>query len=434
MATQPLFGEVESRVVVMLSGGRDSICLLDLAVSELGAARVIALHVNHGLRPEAVEDEQVCAEECARHGVALEVTRLGAPPVRGNLQAWARRERYTAAARVARERYALVAAGHTASDQAETVLYRLASSPGRRALLGMRLRTTLPAPDEDVTLLRPLLGYTREETSAHCEARGLCWRDDPTNDTSRYARGRVRAGLLPALRGVHPAAERNVILTAELLREEAEALDELVSATVDDDHVELVRLRALGPALRRLVTQRMAESVAGGSVPEAGRRAGEIAAMNDRGTAFLDIGGGIRAVAEYGVLRFARVEGKVPVPPAPVVLPVPGSARFGAWTVSCDRTVPEPAEGVLDARALGSGPLVRQWQHGDRMAPIGLGGTKTLGDLFTARRVPELRRRELPVVVADGEVAWVPGVATGQRFAISSATRDAVRLKASEAG
>src|SRR4051794_28915655 len=112
-------------VVVLLSGGRDSVCLLDVAVA-LGA-QVTALHVNYGLRDEADGDQALCEELCARLGVALEVRRAGPP--RGNVQAWAREVRYAEAARLGD----VVAAGHTITDQAETVLYRLAASPGRRA-------------------------------------------------------------------------------------------------------------------------------------------------------------------------------------------------------------------------------------------------------------------------------------------------------------
>src|SRR5205085_12289749 len=110
--------------------------------------------------------------------------------------------------------------GHTATDQVETILYRLASSPSRRAVLGMR---------RDVgRLVRPLLGFTREDTAAYCLARGLAWREDQTNASAAYARNRVRSGLLPALREVHPAAEANLLRLAEILRDEAEVLDGLV--------------------------------------------------------------------------------------------------------------------------------------------------------------------------------------------------------------
>ena len=151
----------------------------------------------------------------------------------------------------------LVAAGHTASDQAETVLYRLAASPGRRALLGMRPRAG--------RLVRPLLTVTREETGAWCRARGLPWRDDVTNASDGYARGRVRHGLLAALEAVDARAAANVVRTAQLLREEAEVLDVVVdTALAGRDHIALAHLADLPPALARLVVRRLAEAATGG--------------------------------------------------------------------------------------------------------------------------------------------------------------------------
>src|SRR5207248_7434446 len=221
-----------------------------------GAQHVSALHVNYGLRDGARGDERYCTELCERLGVALEVRR---PQRResGNLQAWARAERYGAAARIALARAADVAAGHTATDQVETILYRLASSPSRRALLGMRAR--------DGVLVRPLLGVTREETAAYCTERGLSWREDESNDSRAYARARVRATLVPAFRDVHPAAEANILALAEILRDEAEVLDGLVDEALDDrSGITLQRLRELPIALARLVVQRLADCAAGG--------------------------------------------------------------------------------------------------------------------------------------------------------------------------
>ena len=137
-------------VLVMLSGGRDSVCLLDLAVRIAGADAVSALHVNYGLRDASDADELHCALLCERLGVPLEIRRPRRPE-RGNVQAWARDVRYAAAAELAGE--GDIAAGHTATDQVETILYRLASSPSRRALLGMKPR--------EGRLVRPLLNFAR---------------------------------------------------------------------------------------------------------------------------------------------------------------------------------------------------------------------------------------------------------------------------------
>jgi tRNA(Ile)-lysidine synthase len=291
-------------VVAMLSGGRDSVCLLDLATRLLGAERVTALHVNYGLRDDSDADEAHCTEICQALGVRLDVEHPKRPEGPGNLQAWARDTRYAAAARLALSPEARIATGHTADDQVETILYRLASSPSRRALLGMRSR--------DGKLVRPLLGFTREETTAYCKERGLAWRDDPTNAEASYARNRVRQLLVPALAEIHPAAARNVLRTAELLRDEAEVLDALVDEELAGSNgsergtIELERLAELAPALRRLVVQRLADRAAGRPVPGAANHADEVAALRRTGTAMLDLGSGVRAVVERGLLHTER--------------------------------------------------------------------------------------------------------------------------------
>ncbi len=289
-------------LVVMLSGGRDSVCMLDLAVRIRGAGDVEVLHVNYGLREEADEDERFCSDLCAELGAELAVERPVRPEGPGNLQAWARDTRYAAAARIAAPRRARVVTGHTADDQVETILYRLASSPSRRALLGMKPR--------DGQLARPLLGTTREETTAYCERHGLGWREDSTNAEPTYARNRIRAGLLPELEKVHPAAVANVLRTASLLRDEAEVLDTLVAAELDGSGeaprgtIALARLRKLQPALARLVVQRLADAAAGRPVPGAARYAEQLAGLQNG--SMLDLGGGTRAVVEQGVVRAER--------------------------------------------------------------------------------------------------------------------------------
>ncbi|MBV9606029.1 MAG: tRNA lysidine(34) synthetase TilS [Solirubrobacterales bacterium] len=426
-------------VVVLLSGGRDSTCLLDVAVQAAGPEVVGALHVNYGLRGAASdEDERHCGELCRRLGVAFEVRRP-APRARGNMQDWARGVRYRAADELARTRSADVAAGHTATDQVETILYRLASSPSRRALLGMRPRA--PLAGGAGSLVRPLLGFTREDTGAYCEAQGLAWREDESNATGAYARNRVRSGLLAALSEVHPGAPGNVLALAELLRAEAEVLDGLVEDILGagrEDILEAGRevtletLRALPAALRRLVVQRLADQAAGGVVPGAARRADEVAALSERGTAMLDIGGGLRAVAQYGCVRILPLDTPAAPPPEHAVLAIPGSVAFGSLKVRCELGAPAREPGVIDRAALTGTLLVRSWRAGDRMAPLGLGGrSKRLQDLFTARRVPRLERARVPVVECDGEIVWVAGVATSERFKVTDSTREAVLLSCS---
>lgn len=295
----------EQVVVVMLSGGRDSVCLLDVAVALCGAERVCALHVNYGLRADADVDEQHCRALCEQLGVPLEVVRVGGrDDEKGNLHAWARELRYRAARELAvRSGGGSIATGHTSTDQVETILYRLAASPGRRALLGM-------APREG-RLVRPLLGVSRDQTAAYCRERGLAWREDVSNDDPRYARARVRHGLLQAFEQVHPGALSNVLRTAEQLREETELLERMVDAELDGrEEISLERLRELSRPLQRMILVRLAELATGRPVPQAGERLSEVFALaQGDGQGELHVGGLAAAVIDGGSLRM------VPIPP-----------------------------------------------------------------------------------------------------------------------
>jgi tRNA(Ile)-lysidine synthase len=317
-------------VVAMLSGGRDSVCLLDVAVALCGAERVWVLHVNYGLRAQSDGDERHCRELCKQLGAQIEVVHASrGADVSGNLHAWARELRYEAAIALAEQiesqagpartdepvgvrPSAIVAAGHTASDQVETILYRLAASPGRRALLGM--------PASEGRLVRPLLGLTRQETASYCLERQLAWCEDESNDSERYARARVRHGLVKALGAVHPAAQANVLRTAELLREETELLDALVDTELAGSaSIAIERLRELPPALQRLVVIRLAEDAAGTFVPQAGERVAEILALGARGgRAELHVGGLVGATIDSGELRMVHIDPREQHPPGGV--------------------------------------------------------------------------------------------------------------------
>jgi tRNA(Ile)-lysidine synthase len=426
------------RYLALVSGGRDSVCLLDVLVELAGAARVSVLHVNYELRGEQSQaDEAHVRALCRACRVRCTVERPGPPPPAGNLQAWARAARYGAAERLAQQAGALIAAGHTASDQAETILYRLAASPGRRALLGMRER--------DGRLIRPLLGLTRAETAAYCTARGLAWREDASNLGARFARGRVRNELLAAMRAVHPAAEANLLRSTALLRDEAEVLDRLVAEFLRGrSALPLDELRSLDPALARLAVVALAEDGAGRYLPAVANRLTELYELASAGgSASLDVGAGTRAVVEYGRLRFEHAPS--PAPAAESLLPLPGAVHFGAWALTAELAdidgvaalAQRRADGstaILDADRLGPGPLrVRGWRPGDVIRPIGLRGAKSLADLFTDRRLPRASRATTPVLVRDEEIIWVARLATAECARVTPATRRVALITAADA-
>jgi tRNA(Ile)-lysidine synthetase-like protein len=197
-----------AEVTCLVSGGADSTCLWH-ALRELGYG-VSALHVNHGLRgPDSEADARFCAE---RFGAEVVDGRGGSTE-----DDW-RRIRYS----FATDR--LRATGHTASDQIETVLYRLVASGVAKGIKPVR---------ED-GVIRPLLTLWREETEAYCRAEGLEFRTDSTNRETK--RGLIRDEILPRLQQLHPAAEQNLLRLAE---GEPSALDELLSSAAGSRRLDL---------------------------------------------------------------------------------------------------------------------------------------------------------------------------------------------------
>jgi tRNA(Ile)-lysidine synthase len=418
--------------VALCSGGADSAALAAGLAAVRGRQAVLVLHLNYGLRADSDQDEAVCRELCDRLGVELVVERprLG----EGNVQAEAREARYAIAEALRRQRRLdWVATGHTRTDLAETVLYRLATSPGRRALLGLRPRRG--------SIVRPLLGLDRAQVRELAVAAGLPFRDDPTNADPVYARNRLRNEVLPVLRELSPAAEAVIAETQEELVEESEALEQLAAEALRGTGAEAggvigaEALAELPPAIRRLALRSLAERVAGGPVPLGRERAAAIwrlARQPEGGT--IELGRGVEAQIEHGHIRFTA---GAAAEPEERTLPVPGACRFGPWEVRAEISGSAPAEtegadrATLDPARLGETLRVRTWRSGDRMRPLGLGGSKSLQDLFTDRKVPRSLRRTLPVVAAGDRIAWVAGVAVSEEFAAARGSERVAVLSAS---
>ena len=300
-------------VVTALSGGADSVALLD-ALRECGRRqgfRVVAAHLDHGLRPDSATDAAFCRNLCARFGVPLHV---GSADVRGRaerdragLEAAAREERYSFLRRVARDEAAsAIAVAHTRDDQAETFLLRLLRGAGSSGLGAMRARAG--------HLLRPLLEVSRQEVLEHLRSRGLDWREDETNADLRFSRNRVRHELLPYLeRHFNPSVRDVLARTAALLADEHERLDDAAG--------ELYRQAARrakggvfldGEALRR-ATRPMARQLVRVALLEAGglervkaahvERILDVSDRAGRSGRRLPLPGGREAVFRFGQVR-----------------------------------------------------------------------------------------------------------------------------------
>ena len=313
-------------VVAMLSGGRDSTCLLDVAVALLGAgARQRAARqlrpARAGRRRRAPLRRAVRAARRRARGRAASRPRVPRTRRRrgrvagrarrsraerapaGNLQAWARELRYAGAAHApARARRADRHRAHRQRPGRDDPL------PARR--LARAARAARHAAPRDGRLIRPLLGVTREQTAAYCPARGLQWREDESNEDERYARARVRHGLAAgAARGAPGGRGQRAADRARCCaRRPSCSTSSSAPSSAGARSIALARLRELPAALARLVVVRLAEQAAGTYVPQAGDRVEEILALGRRGgRAELHVGGRAGAVIEDGTLAMVRL-------------------------------------------------------------------------------------------------------------------------------
>ncbi len=277
------------RVLALVSGGADSLCLWGV-LRELGY-EVEALHVEPGLRGAAGPADAAYCASLGAQVVAVDVAHGG------NIEARAREARYSAAREHADGRP--IATGHTMTDQAETVVYRLTSSSGPRALRAMR-----PAANG---IVRPLLSLTATDTRAWCRDRGLRPRLDETNGDTSLRRNLIRREVMPALARVHPGAEANLARSAELVG----GLDELLAEVAGehrDDPLDRGRLSSLPRPLRVLVLREAAERAAGRPLRLPRQLTGRLEQVAGRrtGSERLSLAADLEAVRERSALSFGR--------------------------------------------------------------------------------------------------------------------------------
>jgi tRNA(Ile)-lysidine synthase len=404
--------EPGERVLAAVSGGADSMCL---ALALLEIAPIQRLHVtlgvvDHGLRPGSAEEvERVLAWARARgipaQGVRIRVARAG------GLEAAARRARYLALESLAEQLDAhWIATGHTASDQAETVLLRLGRGAGARGARGV-----LPQRGR---VLRPLLGATRAEVERFLSERGeRALVEDPSNQDLGRSRNRIRHRVLPELRqALGPGADRALARFAAFARDDEAALESWAKR-VGPDRAEL---RALPVAVLRRWLRLALE--AQGYTPNAADLQLVARAVRRPGARAVELARTF--VVRIGD-RFVSVERKDQRPPvgAPVELRA-GRAQRVPWAgleVRIRRARPARADGALELALPPDVALpltLRPAALGDRMA--GERGTVRLNRLLIDRKVPREERPRVPVLVdGEGRVLWVLGhrVAAGLRSA-----------------
>ncbi len=437
----------------MVSGGQDSIALLEILCSDLlGGLRpghVSVLHVNHHLRAdESDADEALVVAHCRRLGVGLSVAHRPVEKAGGNVQARAREERRQAAVETAcLQGCELIALGHTADDQVENLLYRMGRYGGMAALRGM-----LPA---EPPWVRPLLGARRDETARFCREKGLAFAVDIGNSYPGYARTGIRQRVVPEWELALPGAVEAAARTAEVAAEVERFLQEAINASgldVSAAHMQVPRLLAMSAALRRLVLHSWLQEQ-GLTVSRAAVLAVE-GLLAVPGSAGRDLEGGWRVEREYDLLRLSRINAEPGVygggrgaaagrplsvsGAASVELRIPGRAEWEGAVVEATRVehffAPDTRrEAYVDAKSV-AGPLrVRGPLPGDRIRLLGAPGSRKLQDVLVDLRVPAAVRPRLPLVVAEEEIVWVCGFAVAERGRITPETVEIVRLSLVEA-
>ena len=301
--------EPDTRVVAAVSGGPDSLCLLHALwrLRRLLKVDLACFHFDHRLRPESPADARYVARQARTLGVPFILRSAETKPPRGaSVEAWARTERYGALAAVLEELGGGVAAvGHTADDQAETVLLSLLRGGGLEAVSGM---APVVRP-----IVRPLIEIEREQTVAFCRAIGLRPRRDPMNEDPAYMRVGVRRRVIPALeRALGRNIRSTLVRTAALLREDADLLHELAArAAVDvatrDGQDTLLRVAPLRDLPKPLASRIVrAELLAFSSVPETAHLEAVLSLAAGRPGQRISLPKGLLAKREREYVRLSR--------------------------------------------------------------------------------------------------------------------------------
>ncbi len=443
------------RVLVAVSGGPDSLCLLHVLWAERearGLGSVEAAHLDHGLRgAESAAEADWVAAWCRERGISCHVGRVDvaawASQHKRGKQESARMVRYAFLERTASETGAdKIATGHTRDDQTETVLANIMRGTGLDGLRG------IPAQRESDSrrgqIVRPLLGVTRAEVEAYNAAQGLSPRQDPSNlSAEHYTRNRIRLELLPALRrNYNPRVDDALVRLSEIAARDSDYLARqaaaaLAAATRERDRfrLELDRadLAALHPALLRFTLRQAIEQVRGsgeGITYEHIEQACRMLARPGPAASVLMLPSPLCTVrvAEHA-FTFTLANVPISLGYLSLPLPMPGEAVLEeiGWRVSAGWEEQSGAA-VLDTDAVQSASLVlRNWRVGDRVDPLGMGGRhKKVSDIFTDAKVPRSERQHIPIVADASGILWVVGYSIAERAKVTASTARRLFLSA----
>jgi tRNA(Ile)-lysidine synthase len=445
-----------------LSGGPDSVAmtaaLAELA-PELGLELSVA-HLDHAIRDESAEEADWVATFADHMELPFVSERIDVPELRAagklTLEEAARRARYEFLERAAEVwGVPFVAMGHTADDQAETVLFRIIRGTGLAGLAGMPRHRPLSTGAAQVELVRPMLDCSREEVLAFLTERGLDFLTDESNfDVEHQARARIRHQLLPLLESEHNPDVRSALLR---LAERAEEVNEMVVLSackriaeyfgeLPEDVEEIaVPLELLeGPqAVRVELLRLVASHLSGGILLDRARLAEAARGLIDARVGRQFEFGGPVAVRDYDHVVLRSVRRDAPHPSSwRLAVEAPGETPLPEGLLRAELLSPRELdmdefsltktayEEVFDAALLESGAelICRTRRPGDRFHPLGALGECKLKDFFINEKVPQAQRDQVPLLVLGEAIIWVVGYRLSEIARVGSEAQELIRL------
>jgi tRNA(Ile)-lysidine synthase len=455
------------RLVLGVSGGPDSLCLLDV-LTGMAVDWGLSLHVaclDHGLRAEARAEVGFVRQEAEARGWPFHAeavdTRAHAARGRRSLEEAARELRYDFLRRTALAAgAALIAVAHTADDQAETVLMHFLRGSGLAGLKGMLPRVEMgdwrlgDETDQPLAphlhLIRPLLTISRADVEAYCAERGLRPIHDPSNDDAAIYRNRLRHELLPQLETYNPSIREVLRRAAEVAAGEHALVQALAAdlwrrlARADGGEVEFDRpgwlalsvpeqRLLLREAVHRLLPGRrdvdlapIAQAVAFSRTATPGRSCDVLGGLRFKVTARAVVLSPWGYQAEPADVPLLADDGALTPPWRFEAAALPSGAPDADLAAGAD-----PWRAVVDADTLPAGEWrLRARRPGDRFQPLGLGGhSAKLSDFLINSKVDEALRDRWPLAARGDEIVWVAGLRLDERYRVTAATRHAVRLR-----
>jgi tRNA(Ile)-lysidine synthase len=463
----------EGQLLVAVSGGADSLCLLHLLNRLCGPDKrypdvhVHAAHLNHKLRGGASEQDAAA--------VSAIVTSWGIPITIGEVDvpALAREERRSLedAARTARYRFLrtvaqgqLIAVAHHADDQVETLLLHWLRGGGLAGMVGM-----LPRQQD---IIRPLLSVTHADTVAYCQQHNIVPLEDASNIDLRFTRNRIRHELLPLLESLHPGGRSTLLRNAEALRVDLAWIEAQIdaswSAVVTSEgndalSLRLSALRSLPQSLQRHLLRRVTAKLSAGQSPLELRHYVLIEQLLQREDAekeyVLHLPNQLLVTRNFNTVIFARhslerqqaifsantMETLLPVPGSIEVVGTPWIATAEMLSEELQRTVrgalqdndwlevwrilsPTRYAVYVDGDVVGRVLHLRTRQPGDRMRPLGMTAEKKIQDILVDNHIPRSERASLPLFFVASHCAWVAGVCLDDRVRLTDKTQHIVRL------